>query len=309
MKAQILINCGKNWFEFTKSKTGQLDYAGKIDGNVKPETGEYQGITSSTYFSPSFYSYLKTEINITPKVYVAPDIDVSDKDIFSYLIHIGALLAAVEAKDSLLAGELYLRRKDVFDTFAQLTQYIMDPLCVEILFSLSYGKMKNVDADFIPLIFNNAKKKLCFDSSKETLEQAFIRYFKNNTVTLTLPLVGTCFYNWDAEPEVLEKLTDKLDYDDILGAAQKIRKAKHDFYESLEVSVQAEPYNKHDNNSILACIEDIEAKISGNPGLVKAGHIRALAAKIIREAKIEKMNYYGRLASLGIDEITVQITV
>ena len=29
MSSQILINCGSNWFEFTKSKTGQLDYIGK----------------------------------------------------------------------------------------------------------------------------------------------------------------------------------------------------------------------------------------------------------------------------------------
>ena len=91
--------------------------------------------------------------------------------------------------------------------------------------------------------------------------------------------------------------------------AEKIRKAKHDFYESLETTVQAEPYNSHDKNSILVCIESPEAKIAGNPGLEKAGHIRALAAKIIREAKPKKMNYDGKLTSLAGDTIVVELSI
>ena len=91
--------------------------------------------------------------------------------------------------------------------------------------------------------------------------------------------------------------------------AEKIRKAKHGFYESLEASVQAEPYNTHDKNSILVCIESPEAKITGNPGLEKAGHIRALAAKIIREAKPKKLNYDGKLASLAGDNIVVELSI
>lgn len=309
MSSQILINCGSNWFEFTKSKTGQLDYIGKNEKINPSEIEGYQEIASSTYFSPSWYTYLQTELNNSPKLYVAPEIDISDKDTFSFLIHIGALLSAIEAKDSLLAGELYLRRQSAFENFAQLTQYIMEPLSVEILFSLCYGKMNNIDADSIPLIFNNAKKKLNFDASKETLNQAFIRYFKSNKVTATLPLVGTNFYHWDSTPDVLDKLTDNLSSDDLLSASTKIRKAKHDFYEALEVSVQAEPYNQIDKNAILVCIESIESKITGNPGLEKVGHIRALAAEIIREAKQEKMSYNGKLCRLSYRDIVVQLTV
>ena len=55
------------------------------------------------------------------------------------------------------------------------------------------------------------------------------------------------------------------------------------------------------------CIENPGAKISGNPGLEKAGHIRALAAKIIREAKPKKMGYGGRLASLAGGQIVVEL--
>ena len=307
MNAQILIKTANDWFEFTKSKTGQLDYVGKWEKNNKPDVKDAQKLASSTYFTPSFYIFIDSALNCNPVVYVAPDVDVSDKDVFDYLIHIGALLAAVEAKNSLLAGELYLRRRTVFEKFAQLTQYILESYCVEILFSICYGRMANVDPDTIPLLFDSVKEKLDFDSSRETLDQAYMRWFKKNSVSLTLPLVGTCFYNWDPASYILDKLCDNLSCDDLLGMAEKIRNAKHSFYESLETSVQAEPYNGHDKNSILVCIEDPEAKITGNPGLEKAGHIRALAAKIIRESKPKKMAYISKLASLGGDEIVVSV--
>ena len=155
--------------------------------------------------------------------------------------------------------------------------------------------------------FDSIKEKLDFDSSRETLDQAYMRWFKKNNVTLTLPLVGTCFYSWDPASYLLDKLCDNLSCDDLLGMAEKIRNAKHSFYESLETSVQAEPYNSHDKNSILVCIESPEAKIAGNPGLEKAGHIRALAAKIIRESKPKKMAYTSKLAYLGGDEIVVSV--
>lgn len=311
MNAQILIKTSNDWFEFTKSKTGQIDFVGKWEKNALPDIKGSQEFISSTYFSPSWYVFIQTALNCNPIIYVSSDVNVSDKDVFDYLVHIGPLLAAVESKDSLLAGELFMRRSEVFEKFAQLTQYIMEPLCVEILFSLSYGKMNNIDSDDIPLIFESAKKKLEYDSSRESLDQAFKRYFKKNEVTVTLPLVGTNFYHWDDDivPEALTKLTDNLSADDLCGHAEKIRKAKHDFYESLKVSVQAEPYNVHDKNSILVCIENVEAKLFGNPGLEKAGHIRALAAEIIREAKPSKMSFTAKLSNLNYREIVVQFTV
>ncbi len=309
MNAQILIKTANDWFEFTKSKTGQLDFVGKWDKKDAPNLDGAQKLTSSPFFTPSYYVYIASALNCNPVVYVAADVDVSDKDLFDYLVHIGPLLAAVEAKDSLLAGELYIRRKEVFEKFSQLTQYILEPLCVEILFSMCYGRMQQLNPEDLEVVYETALEKLDFDSSRESIDQALTRYFKKNTSKITLPLVGTCFYNWDAEPYALEKLCDNLSCDDLLGMAEKIRKAKHGFYESLEASVQAEPYNTHDKNSILVCIESPEAKITGNPGLEKAGHIRALAAKIIREAKPKKMNYGGKLASLGGDSIVVELEV
>ena len=78
---------------------------------------------------------------------------------------------------------------------------------------------------------------------------------------------------------------------------------------SIECAVQAEPYNPHDKNAILVSIESPSAKICGNPGLEKAGHIRALAAKIIREAKPQKMAYEAKLCSLSYRTICVQVRV
>ncbi len=58
----------------------------------------------------------------------------------------------MDSGNSLLAGELYLRRKATFEKFAQLTQFILKDLSVEILFSLCFGRMKNVSEDEIPLV-------------------------------------------------------------------------------------------------------------------------------------------------------------
>lgn len=54
MSAQILINFGKNCFEFSISKTGQLDFEGKIENSTKINFSEFQKIEGSTYFSPTY---------------------------------------------------------------------------------------------------------------------------------------------------------------------------------------------------------------------------------------------------------------
>lgn len=309
MNAQILIKTANDWFEFTKSKTGQLDFVGKWEKKDQPNVDGAQKLASSTYYTPSYYVYVDSKLNCNPVIYVAPDVDVSDKNLFDYLVHIGPLLAAVEAKDSLLAGELYIRRSEVFETFSQITEYILEPLSVEILFSLCYGRMQETDPEELDLVYYSAIEKFDYVSSRESIDQAFIRYFKKNSAKFTLPLVGTNFYNWehDSVPYALGKLCNNINPEELSSDAERIRKAKHDFYENLETVVQAEPYNHYDKNSILVTIENPVAKILGNPGLEKAGHIRALAAKIIREAKPKKMNYGGKLASLSGNNIVVEL--
>ncbi|MGP1587147.1 MAG: hypothetical protein ACTTHG_02250 [Treponemataceae bacterium] len=314
--SQIFINAGKSWFEFSKSKTGQLDYIGRWEENKSfeqkfsaPDVTDWQQISSSTYFSPSRYIFLDESINNNPKVYVDPQIDISDAEVFAFLTHVGALISAVDAKDSLLAGELYLGKRDIFEKFSQVTQFIMKELSVEILFSLCFGKMNQEDPLSIPLVYNNAAEKLEFDPARESLEQALTRYFKQNTLTLTMQVVGTNYYNWNREPKILQNFAKKLEYENFADQAKKIRAAKHDFYGGLETVIQAEPYNPYDKNAITVCLETIEAKICGNCGIEKTGHIRAKGAKIIREAKQQKLNYLGKLFRLGNKDIVIQMTI
>lgn len=288
---QILINCGKKWFEFSKSRTGQLDYCGKVENPSRLNVENYQKFAASAYFTPSYYVFLQDELNCTPRIYVSPEIDVSDKDTFDFLLHVGALHCAVEAKDSLLAGELYLRRKKLFDKFARLTQFIIEPISAEILFSLLFGRLYDMEENEIPLVLDAAKKKLSYRCESETLEQAFVRYFNENKICLTLPVVGMNYHCWSPYSDFLDGLAENLKAEDLLDQAEKIRKAKHDFYSSLEIAVQAEPYNPADENAVAVMAESIDAKIAGNPGLEKAGYVRAAAAKIIRAAKPEKMSF------------------
>ncbi len=63
MNAQILIKTAYDWFEFTKSKTGQLDYVGKWEKSNKPVVDDAQKLTSSTFFTPSYYVYVASALN------------------------------------------------------------------------------------------------------------------------------------------------------------------------------------------------------------------------------------------------------
>lgn len=308
MSAQILVNFGKNCFEFSISKTGQLDFEGKIENSTKINFSEFQKIEGSTYFSPAYYIFLNNELNFSPEIYVSSGTNISNKDIFDFLVHVGALLGALEAKDSMLAGELYLRRKNSFEKFSRLTEFILEPLCAEILFSLIYGKLNNIKETEIPLIYNIAKKKIKFNSSKENLEQAFMRYFKENYVSLSLSVVGNAHHSWNFYSEILGNIPLNFN-SDFVAESEKFKKAKQEFYSSLKVKVQAEPYNKFDENAIAVMIEDIDSKLSGNSGFMKAGYIRATAAEIIRKAKEEKLSYSANLVRLSGRDIVVQVNI
>ncbi len=161
----------------------------------------------------------------------------------------------------------------------------------------------------IPLVFDVAKKKLAYHPESESLEQAFVRYFKKNKVCLTLPVVGMNYYCWSPYSDYLDGLAENLKAEDFLVQTEKIRMAKHDFYSSLEIAVQAEPYNPADENAVAVMAESLEAKIAGNPGLEKAGYVRATAAKIIRAAKPEKMSFKAELLRIDCQNVVIKIEV
>ncbi|MCQ2587762.1 MAG: hypothetical protein MJ174_06575 [Treponema sp.] len=126
---------------------------------------------------------------------------------------------------------------------------------------------------------------------------------------MTLETVGTSHHSWESYSEILDNMANNLNSEDLLGAAEKIRKAKHQFFDNLEAAVQAEPYNPVDKNAISVLIENIDSKITGNPGLEKAGFVRALAAKIIRESKPEKLSYNGKIVRLSGRDTVIQVTI
>ena len=306
---QILINGGKNWFEFSKSRTGQLDYVGKVADGVDVNVADYQKIESSAYFSLEQYLYVQDELNYSPVLFVSSETDISDKDSYEFLLHVGALLCAVEAKNSFLAGMLYWRRRKSFAKCERLAQFIMRPLAAEILFSLVYGQFNTISEEDVPLVFDEAKKSLDFNPAKETLEQAFVRYFKAEKRVFTLPVVGTNHHHWSPRSEMFENLSQNITPHAFETQVKNIYEAKRNSYANLSVAVQAEPYNPADKDAIAVMIENIDAKLAGNSIHEKAGYIRAMAAHIIRAAKPETMAFSARLVQLSEREIVVEIEV
>lgn len=306
---QILIKGGKNWFEFSKSKTGQLDYAGKIADVEIENLDGFQKIESSAYFSPGYYIYLQDELNCSPEIYVSPETDISDSDTYEFLLHIGALICAVEAKNAFLAVDLCVRRRKSFEKFAQLTRFIMKPLAAEIFFCLVYRRFNNICDDEVPFVFSDVQKLLGFDPAEETPEQAFVRYFKKNKAVLTLPVVGTNHYRWSPYSDVFENLSQNVTPDNFESQLKKLASAKRSTYANLSAAVQAEPYNPADKNAIAVRIENIDSKLEGNPVLEKAGYLRASAAKILRSAKPEKMTFSAKLVQISERDIVLQIEV
>lgn len=306
MNAQILISIGQKWASFSMSKTAQLDYCGFLNDEA-PNLDEYQKLNSDSYFTASDYTYIDKALNLIPTVYVAPTVDISEHEALSFLLHVGALIAAVEAGDSQLAGDLYLRRQKTFNRFAAITSYILSDIAPEIVLSLVYGEMPNVSFDEIPLIVKAVEKKLALNPAHESFEQALFRYIQEHTISVTVELVGTCYYRWDPAPRILNRLSNNLSAARLLQDGDEIRKAIRDLYAGLEVSVQAEPYNHVDKYAIAVSIENIEAKICGNRGLEKAGYIRATLAKLLRTAKPAKIRYKASLLRLANDCIAVRI--
>ena len=304
---QILIKGGENWFEFSKSRTGQLDYVGKLADGEDVDVADYQKIESSAYFSLGQYLYIQDELNCSPVLFVSSETDISDKDSYEFLLHIGALLCAVEAKNAFLAGMLYWRRQKSFAKCERLAQFIMRPLAAEILFALVYGQFNTISEEDVPLVFDEAKKSLDFNPAKETLEQAFVRYFKAEKRVLTLPVVGTNHHHWSPCSEMFENLSQNITPHAFETQVKNIYEAKRNSYANLSVAVQAEPYNPADKDAIAVMIENIDAKLAGNSIHEKAGYLRATAAHIIRAAKPEMMAFSARLVQLSEREIVVEI--
>ena len=304
------------YWGFNRTGTGQLDFCGKFEDITEGVLDARQTLDGSPYFSSAWYTYADEALCRDIRVYLANDFEIADADTFAFLIHVGALLLAVESGDSLLAAELLARRTALFMKFPQLTRFIVKPVAAEALFAWLYGRTHSDTAAFTALYKTNAlpgagktdtgfllycaaKDVLKPDTANETPEQMFIRYFKNRNAAFTIGIVGTNFYGWNDGSDFLDDTLSEKIGDDILNGTQKVRDAKKKLYASLRVSVQAEPYNPHDANAISVSAEDVCTKVLGNAGLQRAGYIRATGAAILRAAKPNMFRFNASLARIG----------
>lgn len=300
-------------FKFSMSKTGVLDYFGEVENFI---SSNYQQIDASSYYSPSWYTYLPKNLQAEIKICFEKGFEKLDVSQHSFLLHIGAILLAVKEHDTLLVAELLHRRPTVFAPFLPMVLYIIKPIAAEALFAWMYGQMHsdsslqhfystdaNISAnetDTGIILYVAAKEALKPIPHKESIEEMFIRYFQENSgFDFTIGIVGACCHFWTNGIDKLNNVICKHVAKDFVCGLTEIREARQKFFDELTVTMQAEPYNPHDANAIAINIEDIEAKISGNGGKTKAGYIRATGAAILRKALPEAIGFKAKLWRIG----------
>ena len=302
-------------YAFSRSETGILDF----NGTATPSTSDLsqmQCVEGSRYFTPSWYTYLPEELQAEILVYIPANIENMDAGQYSFLLYVGALLLAVQAKDGLLTAELLRRRSMVFANFTPLVLHIVKPIAAEALFARVYGgftgegNFKQIyqtnaaiatgETDVSAILFAAARDALKPEPEKESPEEMFIRYFRECCNTdFTIGIVGASSHPWINGVEKYRVISDaaiSFHFGDNPYAAGK---KQQEMFASLKAMIQAEPYNPHDHNAICVSIDDLEAVLKGISGRSKAGYLRATAAAILRKARPNQFSYGSELWRLG----------
>ena len=303
-------------YGFSRSATGILDF---VDGaSAKDEElSQMQCVDGSAYFTPSWYMFLPKDLQATINVYLPSDVKNLDVGQYSFLLHVGALLLAVDERDGLLVAELLRRRMTVFSSFLPLVLHLIKPVAAEALFAYVYGGFRgdsnfsqiykaNVpiatgETDVSAILLEAAKDALKPNPEKESPEEMFIRYFREKeSFDFTIGLVGATNHPWIAGIEKYESVVKTATafrfFDDAAVGSKS-----QEFFESLATKVQAEPYNPHDHNAISVSIDDLGAKLKGMQTKSKAGYLRATGAAILRKARPNMFAYDSKLWRLGAD--------
>jgi hypothetical protein len=306
-----------NAYAFTRSETGILDYAGDATPSAD-ELSRMQCVEGSAYFTPSWYTYLPEALLAEISVYIPVDIENLDANQYSFLLHVGALLLAVEMRDSLLVAELLHRRSMVFANFTPILLHILKPVAPESLFAWIYGGFHG-DGNFLQIYANDApvstgetdtatilyaaaREALKPEPSKETAEGMFIRYFKgdgNRKFNFTMGIVGAANHPWVDSIEKFEKISGAATGFHFADDPEKAGKKRSEIFESLKVKVQAEPYNPHDHNAVSVFIDDLESVLKGARSKCKAGYLRSTGAAILRHARPNLYSYESSLWRIG----------
>ena len=121
-------------FAFSRSETGILDYAGTATPSAD-DLSQMQCVDGSAYFTPSWYTYLPNALHAEITVFIPADVQNLDANQYSFLLHIGAILLAVQERDSLLVAELLHRRSMVFANFIPILLHLLRPVAAEALFA------------------------------------------------------------------------------------------------------------------------------------------------------------------------------
>ena len=303
-------------YGFSRSATGILDF---VDGaSAKDEElSQMQCVDGSAYFTPSWYMFLPKDLQATINVYLPSDVKNLDVGQYSFLLHVGALLLAVDERDGLLVAELLRRRVTVFSSFLPLVLHLIKPVAAEALFAYVYGGFRG-DSNFAQIYKTNApistgetdvsailleaaKDALKPNPEKESPEEMFIRYFREKeSFDFTIGLVGATNHPWIAGIEKYESVVKAATAFRFFDDAAVCIKSQ-EFFASLATKVQAEPYNPHDHNAISVSIDDLGAKLKGLVSKSKAGYLRATGAAILRKARPNMFAYDSKLWRLGAD--------
>ena len=303
-------------YGFSRSSTGILDFVDGASANDE-ELSQMQCVDGSAYFTPSWYKFLPKVLQATINVYLPCDVKNLDVGQYSFLLHVGALLLAVDERDGLLVAELLRRRATVFANFLPLVLHLIKPVAAEALFAYVYGGFRGDggfeqvykanapiatgETDVSAILLEAAKDVLKPNPEKESPEEMFIRYFREaESFDFTIGLVGAANHPWIAGIEKFESVVKTATafriFDDVAVGAKS-----QEFFEALSTKVQAEPYNPHDHNAISVSIDDLGAKLKGMQSKSKAGYLRATGAAILRKARPSLFAYGSKLWRLGAD--------
>lgn len=300
-------------YAFTRSATGILDYAGTAQD---VDLSNMPCVESSKYFTPSWYTYLPKELLANISVYLPADVADMDTNQYSFLLHIGAILLAVQETDGLLVAELLHRRSMVFANFTPLIMHIVKPVAPEALFAWVYGGFRG-ESDFKQVYSSNkpistgetdtaaillaaARDILKPDPEKESPEEMFARYFREHAGRpLTIGIVGANNHQWIEGVEKIDRISEEAAAYSFIDDPSKAGKKCQDIYAGLQSSVQVEPYNPHDHNAISISIDDPVMVLKGIRSKCKAGYLRATGAAVLRKAYPSKFVYNSKLWRLG----------
>ena len=305
------------FYGFSRSATGILDLVNGASATDE-ELSQMQCVDGSAYFTPSWYMYLPKVLQATINVYLPNDVKNLDVGQYSFLLHVGALLLAVDEHDGLLVAELLRRRAAVFANFLPLVVHLIKPVAAEALFAYVYGGFRG-DSDFAQIYKANApistgetnvaailleaaKGVLKPNPEKETPEEMFIRYFRETeSFDFTIGVVGATNHPWIAGIEKFESVVKRATAFRFFEDAAAVGLKCQEFFASLATKVQAEPYNPHDHNAISVSIDDLSARLKGMQSKSKAGYLRATGAAILRKARPGLFAYGSKLWRLGAD--------